>query len=170
MALMYTRMRRALPLEEKQDVVGVSDSKWTWVCGWKLSQGAMQVVLIGKHWLLVSSETIAGMCSVESQRLIFCPRGLHPHGFQVFPSCDLNLFWFLDVFCPQFISIPDSQKAIIYSLVLRKTFHRLEENIATDTTKDLFLEFMKNFWEWEKKQSSIKLGENLTGRHMKVSL
>lgn len=42
-------------------------------------------------------------------------------------------------------------KSIIYSLVLRKTFHRLEGNIATDTTKDLFLEFIKNFWEWEKK-------------------
>lgn len=77
-------------------------------CGWKLSQGAMQAVLISKHWLLVSSATTAGMYSVESQRLTFCLRGLRPHGFQIFPSCDLNLFWCLDIFCPQFISIPDS--------------------------------------------------------------
>lgn len=83
--------------------------------------------------------------------LIFCPHRFTSSWFPDILSCDLNLFWFLDNFLPSVSFLFWFTKAIIYSLVLRKTFHRLEENIATDTTKDLFLGLWRILGNWRKK-------------------
>lgn len=117
MVMMHKRIYSVVSLGEKQYAVSISNSNWKlvlWmetVLRW-LCDSVDQQILIGClcwdcSWDIVCwiTETyfLSSRLKSSGLRLILVSR--------YFPSYHLNLSWFLDIFYPQFISIPDSWKA-----------------------------------------------------------